>query len=189
MMMEALDAGGIPAIHNQEAPQYGPNDYPFQKTHSYEGWDHALTERYGHDKKQWTEAMQGHCIKLPGRYITIRIEKRWDPPDQEVRVVWIDRDSKEIVASRHAAGRGAVGTWAQRIASFDNLREGIREHLFDMRPAYIKSVTCLWYPDVVTDPRREFQKLVDDGWPIDLDKAVAVVDPAWYRHRPGTEFV
>ncbi len=184
MMMEALDAGGIPAIHNREAPQYGPDDYPFHKTHSHEGWDHTLAKRYGKDKKQWMQALQGHCIKLPNRYVRAH---RF--PDQETRVVWMDRDSKEIVASRHISGRGAVGTWAQRIASFDNLRKGIREYLFDQQPAYIKSVTCLWYPDVIENPRREFQKLVDADWPIDLDKAVAIVDPVWYRQRPGTELV
>lgn len=39
------------------------------------------------------------------------------------------------------------------------------------------------YAEAVTDPLGTFVRLRDEGWPLDPEKAAAVVDPALYRHR------
>ena len=45
----------------------------------------------------------------------------------------------------------------------------------------VVSHTDLMYRDVIADPRGAFVYLAEQGWPIDVDKAAATVDPAKMR--------
>lgn len=45
-------------------------------------------------------------------------------------------------------------------------------------------ITPVHYNDLMENPRRELQKLVDRKWPIDIDAGCRLIDPLkWHRHR------
>ncbi len=44
-------------------------------------------------------------------------------------------------------------------------------------------VTVLQYREVVEQPRNTFEKLRNDGWPIDVDRAAGVIKPELCRFR------
>ena len=47
----------------------------------------------------------------------------------------------------------------------------------------IKSLDIFWYKEVIENPKKYFQILKDNGWPINVGKAVLVVNPKLYRFR------
>lgn len=101
------------------------------------------------------------------------------PLEGGYRVVQLWRDPRVIRKSWEMAGDafppppgwlpdGYMVRMAACSAMLKNRRDVISHH-------------DLWFPDVLDDPVGVFQMLKDDGWPIDVEKAAAVVDPTKQR--------
>lgn len=168
MMMRALDAGGIPAIHSPDRdravrgnssmiPGYDPNPHGFYEVSDLRAVD-------------WSNA-GGKCVKV------IRDNLIDLLPSGEYRAVYMRRDPAEI-------RRSYLGTMSGPPT----------EHTFNFLLDYDRTVAAdvallaergakavaLDYASVVRDPSGELSRL---GWPIDVGAAAATVDAALYRHR------
>ena len=71
----------------------------------------------------------------------------------------------------------------QNLPSIPNYEKGMKMSVDMLRNRRDTEVVVLWYRDVIDNPKKEFQKLSDAGWPIDVDKCVAIVDPKLCRYR------
>jgi hypothetical protein len=92
----------------------------------------------------------------------------------DYRVVWMRRDETQ----RHNSWVKAFG-YAEKDRFVD---------IYQRSEAYLLARTdCAFtyvnYEDVIADPVREFTRIKEDGWPINVEIASALVDPSLYRNR------
>ena len=171
MMMRALEAGGLAAIHDgcrtdavrrnsTLIPGYDPNPHGF-----YECDDLGRLD--------WS-ACVGRCVKV------VRDNLCDHTPSAPFAAVYLTRDPAEIRRSFPGTMSGPPGP-----ATFNFLHDywGTVEADCRMLAGRAVSLVRLHYPDVVADPRAAFSALAAAGWPIDVDRAAATVDPDLYRHR------
>jgi hypothetical protein len=89
------------------------------------------------------------------------------------KIAFMVRPDEEILMSYHRA-------WPEQeepnIVSLEYAKEVISQ-----RPDF--DVTYLNYHDVVNNPIKEFTKLKEAGWPIDVEKTATVPTPELYRNR------
>jgi hypothetical protein len=87
------------------------------------------------------------------------------------KIVFMVRPKAEILISAKRAFNEEP-----QLVELEEVEELIKERSdFDM--------IFLNYHDVVADPTTELQKLKDNGWPIDVEKAATVPTPDLYRNR------
>ncbi|HUR55798.1 MAG TPA: hypothetical protein VMZ71_16795 [Gemmataceae bacterium] len=170
MMMRAAEAGGIACVYaphgdanrnrNTLIPGYVPNPHGFYEDAPLDG------DWYG---------FEGKCVKvLSPNFHTI------PTPPPELRVVYMVRDPAEIRRSYYGI---LSGPHPESVYDFlDGYKQIVRADI-ELLDSVGADTIMLHYSDVVADPRREFAKLAAAGWPIDVDAAAAIVDPALYRHR------
>lgn len=95
----------------------------------------------------------------------------------KIRICFMRRDFEEIRQSYE----GFFGQKLMKDAEkFKQQTDLIIEQMQNRKDT---EITVLFYPDVIENPQREFQKLKDNGWNIDVHKAAAVVNPELYRFR------
>lgn len=171
MMMRALEAGGLEAcykasrdelIEKHSDEHYAPNPALYE------------LERSDYRDPTFPDKYEGKLIKClaPGMF---RLKARQEPKDA-YQIVFMRRDPEEIRQSFQAFfGRDNAGV--------ENSHETV-ERAHDIL-AMRRDVRLLmfWYRDVVSAPLDAFQRLRLSGWPIDPNKAAAVVDPALCRYR------
>lgn len=165
MMMRAIEAGGIPCVYttagdddrnkNTLIPGYVPNPHGFYENAPLMDWD---THR-------------GRCLKV------IRDDLDRLPTNERLRVVYMTRDPAEIRRSYYGL---LSGPHTEAAYSFlDGYWDKVNADRMRLE-RIAESVTMLYFPAVVSNPRYELGLL---EWPIDIDRAAAIVDPALYRHR------
>lgn len=167
MMMKALEAGGMPAEYdlsrNTLNEKYGDSEYIPNGGGFYE------LSREAYEDDEFPDEFKGKLIKClfggmfrlkPGKY----------------KVIFMMRDPEEIRQSYSAFFN----------QNFENMNE--RYHwvkraadILDMRSDV--DVTRVWYRDAVDFPRATFDRIVEDGWPIDVEPALQVVNPDLCRFR------
>lgn len=166
MMMRALEAGGIPCVYdprgdgdrnrNTLIPGYVPNPHGF-----YEGAD--IT------RPDWSE-FRGKAVKI------IRDDLRLIPAAERCRVAYMRRDPAEIRRSYCGILSGPHDERAYRF--LDGYAEKVTADVAQLR-ALGHNVTVLDYALLVANPTA----LAGLGWPLDVARAAATIDPALYRHR------
>lgn len=173
MLMRALDAGGIPAIHDAGRgdavrrnstmlPGYDPNPHGFYEIEDLRAVD-------------WRRC-EGRCVKV------IRDNLIDCVPPGGYRAVYMTRDPAEIRRSYPGTMSGPPTD-----ATFDFLRGYWETVAADVGrlESLGAAVARLHYPAVVAGPLAAFARLAAAGWPIDPAAAAATVDPALYRYRGG----
>lgn len=167
MMMSALEAGGLSVVRS-------PKRDRLNKRHSDERYapnPHGLYEPNlremalpGWPKKHDEQALKVLCPWV--KHLSVH----------RYKVVFLHRDPEEIRQSFEAAFQGKLDT--SKIAA--QVRDG-REQLANRLD--VSSLTDMEYADVIENPQAAFDRLYMHGWPIDVEKAAAVVDPSLYRFR------
>lgn len=142
------------------------------ETNSFEGYrlnPVSLYELHPSELKKpdFRKKSEGKLIKcmMPG------VVKHVWPED---KVVFMRRDFDEANESCRRAGVGLITEDKEEMARI------VKTTLRRLRRC---SAATFDYPKVVEDPVLHFKTLKMLGWPIDPDKAAAVVDPSHYRVR------
>lgn len=98
-------------------------------------------------------------------------------PKGNYKMVFMKRDPEEIRQSFEAI---LPGTVLPQLREYEKLMSkiiGIMEARSDI------DIIVLQYTDVIKDPLKCFNKLVEKGWNIDPKKASEIVNPDKYRFR------
>jgi len=168
MMMKALESGGLTAAHNTIRNEmntefgdehYQPNEGGFYELHKSQYRDDNFPYAY-----------EGMLIKLLMGGITSIGAGNYN-------IVFMVRDFEEITQSHNAFFDHPPKMNADRYEFMKNKNIGILEQRRDI------NLTVLNYRDVVDDPTREFTKLKNAGWEIDVEKCTGIVDVSKCRFR------
>jgi hypothetical protein len=170
MLMAALIGGGMPAAWS-EARNHVANS---QADDSYHPNRDGL---YEVPLREYSQC--GFPLAYAGKLIKVMV---WGLPSLAVnqyRIVLMRRDPEEIRQSYEAFfGRPLRHPWlaeyGQRMEQAESLLRNRRDVLW---------VDVLDYRAVVDEPASAFERLAANGWPIDVNKSAAVVDPAQCRFR------
>lgn len=171
MMMQMLDRGGLDPFTDgkREADPDNPKGY----------YEHEKATQLGRDRS-WIPDVRGKCVKIVAQLLPML------PKDQKYRIVFMDRDLREISRSQGAMlerlGReGGDLSEARLMSTLDAHVRGIEKWM-----AHRPHVQCLFvdYADVLEDPRGVALKLNEFfGGALDEDSMCSAVDPALQRQR------
>ncbi len=169
MMMQMLEAGGLPALTDniRRADEDNPRGYyefePVKKTR---------------EDASWLDGAAGKVVKMVYRLL-------YDlPQDRPYRVVFTRRRLNEVLASQKIMldrlGRGGdddeqiAELFRTQLAEFDQWVG--RQECFRLLDVH--------YRDVLAEPREQAKRISDflDGG-LDVDAMAAAVDPSLYRNR------
>lgn len=153
MMMRALEAGGMPAVYDQKLAAKGPG------THDYE------LPKPVYRKLEFIRDYDAKLVKVLSFGIPLL-------PVGQYKIVFMLRDPASVLASATERFRRRPG-WSE--AWYRQFTEG-RIAIAEIRPDM--DVTVLHYEKVLVAPTEAFQRLVDDGWPINVPRASAIIDPS-----------
>ena len=169
MMMRALEAGGMDACYKQSREV-------MRKRFADEHYDPNVGGLYELERKDYREPgfprkYRGKLIKalgmgVPGMAVM-----------PAIRVVFMRRDPEEIRQSYAAF----FGQDLQGIDTLNNRMQDVLERIRNRRD--VISMHVFWYRQVLHWPLHNFTTLQSEGWPIDVTKAVAIVDPDLCRYR------
>jgi len=171
MMMKMLSAGGLEIVTDEirAADEDNPEGY----------FEFEPVKQLAEGQRHWLEDAGGKLIKV----ISALLEHL--PPDHEYKVVFMERDIHEILASQRKMlrRRGEVSK-----ASDDEMEGQFREHLratkyWLARQPHL-SVLYVDYNGLMGDARKGCQPVIDFlGVPLDIDRMVSVPNQSLYRNR------
>ena len=170
MMMKALESGGMNVEYKQSRDEMKTR---FADAH----YDPNIGGLYELEHQDYQE------IGFPNKYKGKLIKAlnggvpRMDVMNDGIRVIFMRRDPEEIRQSYDAFFK----TQLRSINDLDERMERIIDTINNRKD--VLSMNVLWYRDVVENPRKYFQILKDNGWPIDVDECVKVVDPQYCRYK------
>lgn len=170
MMMKALSAGGLEPVFSVERESINSlsndGDYHLNKGGLFE------LKKDEYRQPDFPDNCNGKLVKfLCGGMLTLR------PSDNIKHIVFMRRNIKEIARSCAAAfGNRSPHIIPELDSRLDRI-ESILEKRIDVR------LTRMRYNDIITNPQSQFNRLCEDGWPVDPAKCALIVDPEQYRHR------
>lgn len=169
MVMQMLDAGGLPILHDQVR---GPDrDNP-------RGYFELAAVKGSRDDVGWVERAAGRAVKVP------HVLAAHLPLDRVYRFILVRRDLRAVVASQAAMlarlqRPGAALTEAQLIAAYERQLDELTT-LLDARPGARRLE--LRYEDVLADPAGQAARLdAFLGGGLDRAAMAAAVDPRLWR--------
>jgi hypothetical protein len=171
MMMQVVEAGGIPALtdnlrtKDEDNPQGYYEFEPVKKTR---------------EDPSWVPGARGKVVKMVYRLL-------YDlPPDQEYRVIFMRRNVDEVLISQQKMLQRSGKQGAS--LSDDKLKELFMAELekFDRWIAAQKNFSIMQvdYSDMVSSPETQCTRIKEFlGGVLDCERAAAAVDPSLYRNR------
>ena len=154
MMMEALHKGGMDPIYSPEDDAKAPWGF-YEASIPYTD---DLSEKYA-----------GRLLKVPQHKLDAL-------PSGNYKVIFMRRNPHDILRSMESLTQGR---W---VDEFNMVDEGGYIGVVNARQAVLRAKGIAFmeveYEDVLSDPLGTFKKIQAAGWPIDPEKAAAVVDPA-----------
>lgn len=168
MMMKALEAGGMKVARSQKRDAEMNEKWGDHETGYVPNEEYYELYKDDYQDPKFPSQYKGQLIKCLYGGIW-RINPEYGP----YKVVFMRRDQNEIKMSMI----GAFGSYNDYAASkeFNQNLDNIVKILKD-RKSFI-SVIELNYADIIKNPIVEFEKLADDGWPIDPIDATSIVKP------------
>ena len=177
MAMKMLEAGGMPILADgiRTADVSNPKGYyEFEPVKELDkGGDVA-----------WLATARGKAVKIISFLLT------WLPENYDYRVIFMERDLREVLASQNAmlADRGQAADSADDV----QMRRVYEDHLqkiarFMANRSSFSTLTVA-YRDVVEHPREAAVRI--DGFlggTLDVHRMAAIADPALYRNRRKVE--
>jgi len=168
MMMQALEAAGLEAafnpIRNRLNTDFGDDKYKPNPGGFYE------LQRNEYKQYGFPRMYEGKLIKCLWGGLAKFVVGNY-------KVVFMMRDPEEIRQSFEAFFGG------QAPPTLANYEEIMKDSIDLLNNRKDTRLIILQYRDVIENPKKEFQKLKDDGWKIDIDKAILTVKPDLYRFR------
>jgi hypothetical protein len=173
MMMAALKAGGMDLVtdHIRTADANNPKGY----------YEFERVKKLPKGDNQWLILAKGKALKV----ISALLE--YLPGDYQYRILFMERDIEEILASQQRM-LDRTGKEQQPNIADDEIRQSYQEHLEGV-------CTCLneknWfqtlyvsYNGILCNPMKEFRKVAEFlSGVVDPVKMAQVVDPTLYREK------
>ena len=164
LMMQALEAGGLPVVRNDARDQITR----FHGGFAYQANPAGLYEVSFEEMQQVGFPCQhdGKALKCVVAWLGLLSPHAY-------RVAFMRREPDQIVASAWQAFRirvthETVWRWThQGVRTLENRRD-------------VQDVQYVEYADLVTDPALVLKRL---DWPIDAGVAAKVINPEWHRCR------
>lgn len=179
MLMRALDEGGVPAHRDHSRDDRARSEALPSNPHGfYEAPQGTLT-----DPMFPSIVPDGHAIKVFLSDVEKFVARIATAPTVTTpfRVAVLRRDPQAIFASYTAMfGRQPPP------GTFTPLRYQMavgRAVEVLKRSVAVHSITELDYDRLVDSPAEELQKLLDDGWPIEVDEAIRVPSSGLRHHH------
>jgi hypothetical protein len=119
--------------------------------------------------------------KYDGKLFKFPFKKLHKLPTGQYKIIFLKRNPEEIRLSMRAFNPEA--DWGEDMAILDTYESEMNKIINKVKNKSNITITVLNYADVVKDPVKEFTKIKDAGWPIDVEKAAAMVEPELYRLR------
>lgn len=170
MMMHALEEGGMTASYKQSRDV-------MKNRFADEHYDPNIGGLFELERRDFLE------FGFPRKYAgTVLKALNFGVPRMAVmshgiRVVFMRRDAEEIRQSFDAFFDQPLQNAQHLARNMDAVVEQIRNR------RDVLSTDIFWYRNVVKEPKRHFQMLAAHGWPVDAEKAAAVVDPGLCRFK------
>jgi len=167
MMMKAFETGGLEVVRSNERDKmndkFGDKDYKPNPNGFYE-------------IENLSQVRQDDFMeKCRGKVIKVMFNDVLNISVKDYKVVFMIRNKEEV--------RQSFEAFFQRKSpaiKYDKLMEHIVKILENRKDVQL---TVLNYRDVINNPRKEFQKLKDGGWEIDIDKCISIVSPNLCRFK------
>jgi hypothetical protein len=171
MMMQALEAGGIPILTDniRKSDEDNPKGYfefePVKKTK---------------DDPSWVMQAVGKAVKMVYRLL-------YDlPHDYEYRVIFTNRNMAEIMASQRAmlerTGQQGANIGDEKLVQL--FEKDLKKIDGWVREQENFSMTTIGYKDMVREPLPQCRRVNDFlGNRLDVDKMASAVDASLYRNR------
>jgi len=172
MMMQMLDAGGLPPLADNERP--ADDDNP----RGYYEFDRAKALR---KDASWLPDAQGKVVKIVAQLLSSLPLGS----DLKFRIIFIERNPDEVLSSQklmltHRKEQGAQ-------LSDDNLKKTFAQQVTQIkRMLSVRKIPtlCMNYSQVVADPIHAAQRLnTFMGGELSEESMVKAVDPTLYRHK------
>ena len=171
MMMQAIEAGGIPALTDniRKKDEDNPKGY-------YEFEAVKKTK----DNSSWVPSAQGKVVKMV--YILL-----YDlPDDYEYRVIFMRRNMDEVLASQkimlERSGKQGAKISDEKLAALFNTQLAKLDHWIADRKNF--SILPVNHQDMITSPKVQCERINKFlGGVLDVDAAAEIVNPALYRNR------
>lgn len=170
VMMKALVAGGLEAVWDTKRDQkmIDPNsDEQYRVNESLYELADADYARPG-----FPNQYQGKLIKVLWGWALLM-----SPGDY--RVVFMLREPEEIRQSY----RGAFGGRPHPLWGSDFYRWAMASTIRALHRRHDVQITLIWLRRLIDDPLGQFQRLREQGWPIEVFAAAETIDPELYRYR------
>jgi len=173
LMMQMLEAGGIPPLtdHERESDADNPKGYyEFQRVKKLDQGDTA-----------WLVQAQGKAVKVVSALLA-RL-----PPGYDYQVLFMRRRLEEVLASQEKMLDRLGG---EKDIDDDEMEQLYRKHLRETQE-WLKNRSYVRYIEVdfntlVTDPGPVVDRVVSFlGADLDEEAMISVVDPDLYRNRGG----
>lgn len=169
MMMHALIKGGIPALY--DVGKADPR-LTWLKERGYDANPDGLFELYKPNLyERWPDDLDGEAVKVQ--------DWQWDKLKKlspGMSVIYMRRQLEPCFKSWYAfTGNSDRNKWLERYNRQDLIIERLK------RRDDLVRFTEVEYELVVDNPKDEFMRLWEIGWPLDPHKAASVVNPE-YQH-------
>ena len=171
MMMQVLEAGGIPALTDdiRKKDEDNPQGYyefePVKKTK---------------DNPSWIPTAQGKVVKMVYSLL-------YDLPNEyEYRVIFMRRHMDEVLASQktmlNRSGRKGATISDEKLAELFKSQLEKFDHWIAARKNF--SILSVDYKDMITSPKAQCERINEFlGGVLKSDESIAVVNPSLYRNR------
>jgi len=175
MAMSMLAAGGLPVLTDgvRQADESNPRGYLELE---------AVKELHRQRDTAWLEGARGKAVKIVSFLLT------WLPETYNYRVIFMQRDLREVVASETAmlVKRGQPVETASEEQTVQMYQEHLRkvERFLATRRCF--EVLRVNYRDALDQPQETAAHMRDfvDG-SLDVARMASVADPSLYRNRAG----
>ena len=172
-MMKMLEAGGLSLLTDDSRP--ADEDNPG-------GYFEFAPVRHTARDASWVAMARGQVVKVIYALLSHL------PPDEEYRVVLLQRDLEEVVDSQHAMLKQSADEAAA--LSRDELIAGYRRHLNQLERWMIEQpnfvFTTVSYNDLLNDPLPQLAGVTNLlGRALDTQTMSTAINPALYRQRAG----
>lgn len=172
MLMRMLEAGGVPALTDRirTADDDNPMGY----------FEYEPVKRLKDGDYKWLPQAEGRAVKIISALLP------YLPADRQYRVLFLNRDIKEVLASqrqmliRRGENPDKVDD-AEMTAAFQLHLDQVADWLKGQQNF---SVLYLDYNRILQEPGPEIQRIVQFlDRPLDVNKMAAIIDPGLYRQR------
>ena len=170
MMMQALEAGGLDARYRQSRDvmkdRFSDEFYDGNAGGLYE-LERQDYREFGFPKKYEGTLIKALNTGVPGMAVM----------PHGIQVVFMRRDAEEIRQSYNAF-------FDRQLENIEHLERNMADVIERIRNRKdILSLDVFWYREVLARPKEHFEKLLAHGWPVNVDAAISVVNPALCRFK------